>query len=82
VVVPGRWFIRHRANPQIKAFATGATAAAAWPDIAAVASLSAASVLLWRLSANMPQLNSDGLNGFSANDWAAPAHLPVPQPLR
>lgn len=28
VVVPGRWFIRHRANPQIKAFVTGATAAA------------------------------------------------------
>jgi hypothetical protein len=30
-------------------------------------------VLLWRLSANMPQLNDDGLPGFSANDWAAPA---------
>jgi chromate transporter len=28
VVVPGRWFIRHRANLQIKAFVTGATAAA------------------------------------------------------
>lgn len=28
VVVPGRWFIRHRGNPQIKAFVTGATAAA------------------------------------------------------
>jgi chromate transporter len=28
VVVPGRWFIRHRANLQIKAFATGARAAA------------------------------------------------------
>ncbi len=56
-----------------------ALAAAAWrlprsarADIAAVAILSAASVLLWRLSANMPQLNDDGLNGFSANDWAAP----------
>jgi len=45
----------------------------AWPDIAAVALLSAASVFLWRLSANMPQLNDDGLPGFSANDWAAPA---------
>ena len=44
----------------------------AWIDIAAVAIGSTASVLLWRLSANMPQLNDDGLPGFSANDWAAP----------
>ena len=44
----------------------------AWPDILAVAALSMAAVLLWRLSANMPQLNTDGLPGFSANDWAAP----------
>jgi chromate transporter len=29
VVLPGRWFIRHRDNRQIKAFVTGATAAAA-----------------------------------------------------
>ena len=29
VVVPGRWFIRHRDNAQVKAFVTGATAAAA-----------------------------------------------------
>ncbi|HEX6519271.1 MAG TPA: chromate efflux transporter [Streptosporangiaceae bacterium] len=28
VVVPGRWFIRHRHNPQVKAFVKGATAAA------------------------------------------------------
>jgi chromate transporter len=28
VVLPGRWFIRHRDNPQVKAFVTGATAAA------------------------------------------------------
>ena len=27
VVLPGRWFIRHRDNPQVKAFVTGATAA-------------------------------------------------------
>ena len=45
----------------------------AWPDIIAVAVLSGAAVFLWRLSANMPQLNDDGLPGFSANDWAAPA---------
>ncbi len=29
VTVPGRWFIRHRDHPQIKAFVKGATAAAA-----------------------------------------------------
>jgi chromate transporter len=29
VVLPGRWFIRHRENPQIRAFVKGATAAAA-----------------------------------------------------
>ncbi|MGH3529497.1 MAG: hypothetical protein ACRDQI_20070 [Pseudonocardiaceae bacterium] len=44
----------------------------AWPDIVAVTVLSGAAVLLWRLSANMPELNDDGLPGFSANDWAAP----------
>jgi hypothetical protein len=44
----------------------------AWPDIVAVGVLSATAVFLWRISANMPQLNSDGLPGFSANDWLAP----------
>ncbi len=29
VVIPGRWFVRHRDHPQIKAFVKGATAAAA-----------------------------------------------------
>jgi chromate transporter len=29
VVIPGRWFVRHRDNPQVKAFVRGATAAAA-----------------------------------------------------
>ena len=29
-------------------------------------------VYLWRASANMPQLNNDGIPGFSANDWLAP----------
>ncbi len=38
----------------------------------AVGILSGAAVFLWRISANMPQLNSDGLPGFSANDWLAP----------
>jgi hypothetical protein len=43
-----------------------------WPEVAAVFLVSGAAVFLWRLSANMPQLNDDGLQGFSANDWAAP----------
>jgi hypothetical protein len=43
-----------------------------WPDILAVFLVSGAAVFLWRISANMPQLNDDGLPGFSANDWAAP----------
>jgi hypothetical protein len=38
----------------------------------AIGLLAAAAVFLWRKSANMPQLNTDGLNGFSANDWLAP----------
>jgi hypothetical protein len=56
-----------------------ALAAAVWRlprsmlvDQLAVAVLNFAAVLLWRLSANMPQLNDDGLPGFSANDWLAP----------
>jgi hypothetical protein len=34
--------------------------------------LTGAAVFLWRKSANMPALNNDGLQGFSANDWLAP----------
>jgi hypothetical protein len=44
----------------------------AWIDVAGIAVASGASVFLWRVSANMPQLNADGLPGFSANDWLAP----------
>jgi hypothetical protein len=44
----------------------------AWLDSLAVAALSGLAVFGWRVSANMPQLNDDGLPGFSANDWAAP----------
>ena len=44
----------------------------AWPDVVAIGVLSAAAVFLWRISANMPELNRDGLPGFSANDWLAP----------
>jgi hypothetical protein len=39
--------------------------------------LAAAAVFLWRRSANMPQLNRDGLHGFSANDWLAPVMVYV-----
>ena len=35
--------------------------------------LAGVAVYLWRASANMPQLNNDGLSGLSANDWLAPA---------
>ena len=41
-------------------------------DSLAIAALSAGAVFLWRKSANMPQLNDDGLPPFSANDWLAP----------
>lgn len=44
----------------------------AWLDVIAVGVLAAAAVFLWRISANMPQLNDDGLPHFSANDWLAP----------
>ena len=43
-----------------------------WISRLAVALLAAAAVFLWRASANMPQLNRDGLSGNSANDWLAP----------
>src|SRR6266849_221611 len=57
---------------------------AAFPDtfshahIAATAATTGAicagiAVYLLRASANMPQLNNDGIQGFSANDWLAPA---------
>lgn len=41
-------------------------------DQPAVAALTFAAVLLERWSASMPQLNDDGLPGFSANDGLAP----------
>jgi hypothetical protein len=40
-------------------------------DSLALGVLTAGAVFL-RKSANMPQLNDDGLSGFSANDWLAP----------
>lgn len=44
----------------------------AWIDALGLSLAAGASVWLWRTSANMPQLNDDGLPGFSANDWLAP----------
>jgi hypothetical protein len=41
-------------------------------DSVAIAILATGAVFLWRKSANMPQLNDDGLPPFSANDWLAP----------
>lgn len=41
-------------------------------DALAIGLLTAGSVFMLRKSANMPQLNNDGLSGFSANDWLAP----------
>jgi NADH:ubiquinone oxidoreductase subunit 2 (subunit N) len=41
-------------------------------ESAVIGILAAAAVFLWRKSANMPQLNEDGLREFSANDWLAP----------
>jgi hypothetical protein len=40
--------------------------------IVAMAVISTAAVYFWRRSADLPQLNNDGLSGFSANDWLAP----------
>ena len=37
-----------------------------------LAALSGGAVFAWRISANMPQLNDDGVPLFSTNDWAAP----------
>jgi chromate transporter len=47
VVVPGRWFLRHRDNRQIKAFVSGATAAAAGALSGAVAVLTRQAVSDW-----------------------------------
>jgi hypothetical protein len=44
-----------------------------WLNALTVLVLVTGAVYLWRASANMPQLNNDGLPGYSANDWLAPA---------
>jgi chromate transporter len=47
VVVPGRWFLRHRNNRQVKAFVSGATAAAAGALSGAVVVLTRQAVTDW-----------------------------------
>jgi chromate transporter len=51
VVLPGRWFIRHRDNPQIQAFVKGATAAAAGAIAGAVVVLSRQTITDWPAAA-------------------------------
>ena len=48
VVIPGRWFIRHRANRQVKAFVSGATAAAAGAIAGAVTVLARQAIPDWK----------------------------------
>lgn len=48
VVLPGRWFIRHRSNQQVKAFVRGATAAAAGAIAGAVTVLARQAIPDWR----------------------------------
>jgi chromate transporter len=68
VVIPGRWFIRHRDNPQVQAFVRGATASAAGAIGGAVIVLArdaitdvrtgiiaaASLIVLWRFKAKEP----------------------------
>lgn len=70
VVIPGRWFIRHRTNAQLRAFVAGATAAAAGAlcgavvvltrqavtDIATAAIAAVTLIVLWRFKINEPYI--------------------------
>lgn len=46
-------------------------------DVVLIAVLAGAATFLYRRSANLPQLNKDGLPGFSADDWLAPVVVAV-----
>jgi chromate transporter len=48
VVLPGRWFVRHRHQPQVQAFVRGATAAAAGAIAGAVVVLGRQTIVDWR----------------------------------
>jgi hypothetical protein len=75
---PGTFSILHIAMTAVITAAVGLPFAwwrlrATYPGEAIVlAALAGMAVFAWGLSANMPQLNNDGIPGFSANDWAAP----------
>ncbi|HVV24759.1 MAG TPA: chromate transporter, partial [Pseudonocardiaceae bacterium] len=70
VIVPGRWFLRHRDNTQVKAFVSGATSAAAGALAGAVVVLTRQAVidrptaaiavvtlgLLWRFKIGEPYI--------------------------
>jgi chromate transporter len=51
VIVPGPWFLRHRDNKQVKAFVSGATAAAAGALTGAVVVLTRQAVVDWPTAA-------------------------------
>jgi chromate transporter len=51
VVVPGRWFVRHRGHPQVAAFVKGATAAAAGAIAGATVVLTRQAVIDWPTAA-------------------------------
>ena len=51
VVIPGRWFLRHRDNKQVKAFVAGATAAAAGALSGAVVVLTRQAITDWPTAA-------------------------------
>lgn len=48
VVIPGRWFVRHRDNPPVQGFVKGATAAAAGAIAGATVVLTRKAVVDWR----------------------------------
>jgi chromate transporter len=51
VTLPGPWFVRHQANPQLKAFVRGATAAAAGAIAGATVVLSKGVITDWTTAA-------------------------------
>jgi chromate transporter len=84
VVVPGRWFVRHRGHPQIQAFVKGATAAAAGAIAGATVVLTRQAVvdvktavialaslgLLWRFKVKEPMIVvAAGIAGLLLHGW-------------
>lgn len=51
VVLPGKWFVRHQQNPQVRAFVKGATAAAAGAIAGATVVLARSAVTDWKTAA-------------------------------